>query len=249
MVSKQRSRYKSKGFTLIESIIIVAFVGILAMIAVPSFGNMLDSIRLDQATTEIRIAFSNAQRQAIRNGDICNSALSINQYSTETNQETIPSTIYNDCLPNDEKSFSDKVIIATNILPLKVISTPISTQPTSLTQETAKWCEDHKKHKHKEWPGICLQAPPPVEEEQKLAQVAFGNNGGLNYEVKSDSENPADLSGKIVLYTRDRQQDTQKCVVLSKRLGLARIGSYRGGLTQSDITRGLCTAREWNTQT
>lgn len=64
-------RNNNKGFSLIEILIIVAIVGILAAIAVPSFASSFDRVQLNQAVVEVRGILQEAQRQAIRKSQPC----------------------------------------------------------------------------------------------------------------------------------------------------------------------------------
>jgi prepilin-type N-terminal cleavage/methylation domain-containing protein len=62
---------KNKGFSLIETLIIVVIVGILAAIAIPSFVGSFDRVQLNQAVVEVRGILQEAQRQAIRKSQPC----------------------------------------------------------------------------------------------------------------------------------------------------------------------------------
>jgi len=62
---------RNKGFSLIETLIIVVIVGILAAIAIPSFVGSFDRVQLNQAVAEVRGILQEAQRQAIRNSQPC----------------------------------------------------------------------------------------------------------------------------------------------------------------------------------
>ena len=52
--SNARKNRNNKGFSLIEILVIVAIVGILAAIAVPSFASSFDRVKLNQAVVEVR---------------------------------------------------------------------------------------------------------------------------------------------------------------------------------------------------
>lgn len=56
------------GFTLIEAMVVVAIIGIIASIAVPSFSLSLSERRTQQAAADIVNAFNEARAQAALNG-------------------------------------------------------------------------------------------------------------------------------------------------------------------------------------
>lgn len=57
---------QTKGFTLLELIVIISIIAILATIAAPSFSHMLAKHRLNTVVAEWRSAFYLAQKEAIR---------------------------------------------------------------------------------------------------------------------------------------------------------------------------------------
>ncbi|MEM9137103.1 MAG: prepilin-type N-terminal cleavage/methylation domain-containing protein [Cyanobacteria bacterium P01_F01_bin.42] len=319
-------RPQINGFTLIESLIIVAVLGVLSVVVVPSFSNLLDGIRLSQAVTEVRLVLSNAQRQAIRERDICTADIITNKYSTSGNKE-MPSALYADCLAEEEENFSRDVIIATNMLPdsfssagsgsgplssgtlepdpYPAVATPYfsgslgqdkslygfsgsdlvahhtenessstrssspsssgrwSDEPTEQNVTGAideqlqrriqlgvqNWCDEHEGNGYEYWSAICRSSSASVDQDPKIAQVAFGKNGNIMFGIRSRLVVPKDPSGKLIFFTRDKQDVAQKCIVISRRLGLTRGGTYRGDLNHKDITDGNCTASDWRQQT
>ena len=56
---------KHKGFTLIELMVTIAVMAIIAMMAAPSFGNMLNRKRLEANTKELMLVLSQARSQAV----------------------------------------------------------------------------------------------------------------------------------------------------------------------------------------
>lgn len=57
---------REKGFTIIETLVVVLILGVIAGIALPSYTRMLSNTKLQGKTTEWREAFYYAQREAIR---------------------------------------------------------------------------------------------------------------------------------------------------------------------------------------
>ncbi|RLZ10142.1 prepilin-type N-terminal cleavage/methylation domain-containing protein [Acinetobacter sp. 2JN-4] len=55
---------KGRGFTLIELMVTIAVLAIVAMMAVPSFGNMVARQKLNAATRELTLAINQAKSQA-----------------------------------------------------------------------------------------------------------------------------------------------------------------------------------------
>jgi prepilin-type N-terminal cleavage/methylation domain-containing protein len=62
---------KDRGFTLIESLIVVAIVGILIAIAIPSLVALQNRAKLAQATDLVVASLQEAQREAIRRNQSC----------------------------------------------------------------------------------------------------------------------------------------------------------------------------------
>lgn len=54
-----------KGFTLVELMVTVAVLAIVAMMAAPSFGNMVERRQLDMTTRELALVFGEARGEAI----------------------------------------------------------------------------------------------------------------------------------------------------------------------------------------
>ncbi|MFC6630264.1 Tfp pilus assembly protein FimT/FimU [Acinetobacter beijerinckii] len=55
---------KSRGFTLVELMVTIAIFAVIAMMAVPAFGNMMTTQKLNSSTRELAIAINQAKSQA-----------------------------------------------------------------------------------------------------------------------------------------------------------------------------------------
>lgn len=94
----------SKGFTLIETLVVVAMIGILSAIAAPSFLAFLERAKLNQAVDQVRGALQEAQRHAIRQSVSCTVTLNI-----------VDRKVTSPCLYLGDRTLPDKVAMATNI--------------------------------------------------------------------------------------------------------------------------------------
>ena len=58
----------SKGFTLVELMVVVAIVAILAAMAAPSYRDMIDRYRLRSAADDVLSMLANARAQSVKIG-------------------------------------------------------------------------------------------------------------------------------------------------------------------------------------
>ncbi|UXY14223.1 GspH/FimT family pseudopilin [Chitiniphilus purpureus] len=63
--------YRNRGFTLVEALLVVAILGIIAAIALPSFADLMDRKRVESAAVEFKSLVSFAKSESIkRNADV-----------------------------------------------------------------------------------------------------------------------------------------------------------------------------------
>jgi type II secretory pathway pseudopilin PulG len=109
---------RHSGFTLIEKIIIVAVMGILGAVAAPNLSKLLDRVKLDQATQEVRSALDETQREAIRGNKSCVVTLNL-----------VESKVTGTCLQSGNRDLPQKISLATNM---------VSNLDTSIPNGTAR---------------------------------------------------------------------------------------------------------------
>jgi len=62
------SRVRMQGMTLVEVMVVIAIVGVMSVLAIPSFREYFDNQRLKQAARSVADAFATARIEAIRTG-------------------------------------------------------------------------------------------------------------------------------------------------------------------------------------
>ena len=164
---------------------------------------------------------------------------------------------------------AEGISVVTNLAPNPDMVSLLSTRPQSLTptsssfaggagligssgdqgdqgfwEQAAQWACDN-------W-GWCPDDSGTTSsptENVGIVDIAFGNQGSVTYEVQTALSMPPDSTGKVVAFISDRPEAKQKCVAISKTLGLTRVGKYQGALSPTDITdEGICTASDWTEQ-
>lgn len=220
-------RRHQRGFTLIETLIVIALVGILASVAAPSFASLLDSMKVDQTINEIRMALQDTQRQAIRTSQVC--VVQVPTTGNSPNASPLPKwlqdliakyfpagssgskKISGNCLTSGSPELSDAVNLASN---LQTAQSAASSSGSVVVQYSPLGSADF---------AISSAVTPPAT--------------------------PVDPTGKVVAFIASKPQVKKKCVAISSNLGLTRIGVYTGSTNPKDITdTGVCSALDWKQQ-
>jgi prepilin-type N-terminal cleavage/methylation domain-containing protein len=257
---RSNARKDIKGFTLIETLIVVIIFGIASAIAIPNFLNSYEKFKLEQAVVEVRGTLREAQRQAIRKGESCMVTI-----DAETHKMSAP------CLGFEARTLADGIDIITNIV--NTTNTTAQNFPgSSLSAQRLK--TDGYLVASTENPSLSnlgLSSPQkPILFSSNNSGSGNGNNcssnsgqgnqgscfgkipvkfgvlGTAQFTIINPTNNgnpPADPSGKIVFYLSGKSQASKKCIAISNTLGLTRAGAYSGSLIPSDITAtGVCSA-------
>lgn len=248
----RKRRYKTRGFTLIETVVIAGIISIFALFAMPGFSSMLDAIRLDQSVTEVRASLSQAQRYAIRNQQSCTASLLLNHSDSDQPSSNIPPGSYLDCLPTQSQTLPRDFSMMSNIVPVDAefdaSDTPKDSKDEKVDKDKAEkdaaWCERHPQLR--DWHHKCTGSN---KNGATIVETSYEQDGHAAFQIQSKIPSPVDPSGKVVVYNQERPQSRKKCIAISRRIGLARVGTYTGSLEPSLMTdEGICTALEWKDQ-
>ena len=260
---------KTWGFTLIEKMTLVAVVGVLSAIALPSFTGFLNRAKLERTVIGIRSALEETQRQAIRNNQRCTITLNL------TARE-----ISGPCLTSGDRKLPARIEIATNLIGTASSSGTASVSPLSpvplLATVGPSGVSDDPEFTHQiaylnetapkatmviqiisDSRGMLssrcnddddgeMNCDSSGSSRQSTIPIQFGTLGTPSFSVATSvslPNLPADPSGKIVVFLPESPNTPMQCISISNSLGLARIGTYQGSLSPAEITdSGICSA-------
>ena len=243
---------RPRGFTLIENAIILVLIGVLAAVAAPSFGQMLAKVELNKSVAAAQTSFSTAQRQAIRTRASCEVGILENRDVANVERAQTSSMVYGECLPGSDTALAEQTIVATNLTALPDLSGAgglvAPNDPSKWEKEAYQWCVDHESHGHDYWDAACRHFHH--NNSNRVVQMAYRPDGSVNFGIMSQAAYPIDPSGKMVFYNEGDAEKHQRCMVISRRLGLIRVGHYSGSLDPEQMTdQGTCQTDSWDQQT
>jgi prepilin-type N-terminal cleavage/methylation domain-containing protein len=226
---KTHQRFWQRGFTLIEVMVIIMVVGVLAATTAPSFGSLLDSIKVNQTVTDLRTALQDTQRQAIRKNQTCTVQVPNANSNSGNGNNGNNGNHGNGNNGKGKGNNGNKQLVQGNCL-------------TSGSPELAENI------------GIAtnLQSSSATPDSSSTIELKFGTLGSADFTIQTAVIAPAmprDPSGKVVAFSESNPQVQKKCVAISSNLGLTRVGTYTGGTSPREITdSGICTALDWKQQ-
>lgn len=121
------ARSNNQGFTLVETLTVIIFIGILSAIAAPSLLGMLNRNKVTSALDEVQGALREAQREAMRKGQQCTVTL-----NSTTGKVTGP------CLVTGDRTLPSGVILATNLTSATVLSSTVTFSFRGNTNDSIK---------------------------------------------------------------------------------------------------------------
>jgi prepilin-type N-terminal cleavage/methylation domain-containing protein len=108
-------RNGNRGFSLAETLIVIAIMGIMVALTAPSMMGLVDGMRLAEAVADVRNAFMETQRQAIRETKPCEVTLGVRDGRVE---------LSGTCLRGGPRQLPERVKIVSNILDSRRITDP-----------------------------------------------------------------------------------------------------------------------------
>ncbi len=235
-------RNNNKGFTLIETLIIVVIIGILSAIAAPSFLSMFNKNKVNNALVQVRGALQEAQREAIRRSRRCQVGLS------SGNQSMLTSNCFalvDYTIKASAAAASGATTVSVDSLPVAIsngtklvfssgangiVSTDAAKGSTSLTLSSglsAAIASGETVAVRTLADRVGIQTNIPGQ------QITFGLQGNTSG------------AGTIALFMSDGSTLQKRCIVTSVGIGIMRTGDYSGSTASaSDITAGTCSTSQ-----
>ncbi len=237
-------RQTDRGFTLIETTIIVVIVGILSAISAPSFLSMFNKNKVNNAIAQVQGTLQEAQTEAIRRSKICRVGLS------SSNQSMLTSNCFalvDYTIKTSAAAASGATTVSVNALPVAIfsgtklvfsngatgtVSANAAKESTSLTLSASGLSAaiasgEIVAVRTLLADGVGIQTNIPGQ------QITFGIRGNTTG------------AGTTVVFANDGSTLQKRCVVTSIGIGIMRTGDYSGSTASaSDITAGTCTTSQ-----
>lgn len=215
----------SDGFSLAEILVIIAIMAILMIITAPNIANLLDGTRLAESVVDVRTAFMEAQRQAIRSGAPC---------AVELARIPRNSAVRSACIAQRERALIEQIRIQSNIGDeishmLTASNTLMDNCGNGGGDGNGNGCQS---------PTTPNPPPPIAPNPYPPIRIGFGILGTAKFAIDPDTPN-ADATGQIVFTLHERNSLEPRCLAISSTLGLTRTGIYRG-----TWPGGTCNASE-----
>ena len=196
------ARSNSKGFTLIEVLVVMIMIGILSAIAAPSFLGLLNRNRVNNATIRLKSAITEAQVNATRLAKSCTTLITAGTGSATTLSTYTDAVSYTNqssqCWRTGADSFVDtsskfRIVNGVNT------TTPSSSQALFITFD---------------FKGRISPLPIPT---------TISPYNGANYSASDGSDNRAIV---VSLFNAVDGAGYERCVMISQPLGIVRMGEY-----------------------
>jgi prepilin-type N-terminal cleavage/methylation domain-containing protein len=122
----------NRGWTLIEMGVVAVIVGILASLAIPSFGKMQARNQLRGEMAQVQAALQEAQKNAIKKGSSC--VVDINTTNRTINQNSAAAN--NGCIPNPVTIPASQGITMTSPSSTTTLTFSYKGNPSASTDQT-----------------------------------------------------------------------------------------------------------------
>ncbi|WLT37871.1 type II secretion system GspH family protein [Synechocystis sp. B12] len=122
----------NRGWTLIEMGVVVVIIGILASLAIPSFGKMQARNQLRGAMAQVQAALQEAQKNAIKKGSSC--VVDIDTTNRTINQNSAAAN--NGCIPNPVTIPASQGITMTSPSSTTTLTFSYKGNPSASTDQT-----------------------------------------------------------------------------------------------------------------
>jgi type II secretory pathway pseudopilin PulG len=236
----------NRGFSLAEILVLIVMMAVLVAITAPSLTGLVDGLRLAESVSDVRTAFMETQRQAIRSSRECEVILSSSASRIALTRRCLPDNKPTQLLPK-------RIRISSNIITTRSIDDPTlvaSPVPILPPQQRQLWASPPS-----EVNGGGGGSHPP---STPLAKVKFGILGTAEFEIAGAAavegatqlgvNGTEDPSGKIVFFLDGNSGMERRCIAISNTLGLTRTGRYTGPIDDVGkiTTDGICRASEEN---